>query len=54
VTILYGNTTPLEVFMQLVVKQLIKQAETTRSETERSKELNTEKERRQDRTTTKK
>jgi len=41
--ILYENTMS-EVFMQLVVKQLIKQAETTRNETERAQELNTEKE----------
>lgn len=36
--------------MQLVVEQLIKQVETTRNETERAKELYTEKERRKDRT----
>jgi hypothetical protein len=41
--ILYENTMSLEVFMQLAVKQLIKQAETTRNETERAKALNTEK-----------
>jgi hypothetical protein len=47
--ILYENTMSLEVFMQLVVQQLIKKAEITRNETERAKDLNTEKERRQDR-----
>jgi len=36
--------------MQLVVGHLIKQVEITRNETERAKELNKEKERRQNRT----
>jgi len=35
--ILYENTMSLEVFMQLIVEQLIKQVETTRNETERAK-----------------